>query len=390
MSPGLANLGRPRPPAPFEATGEQFSAWLGELVAHDAMALWLLDEEGPTPDRLVLAHGGADESLLNWAQGDWREDPLFERVRGGGIASGRCEQCGFAGYGEQGEASALLVSLAESTSRTSSWTLVLLRRRGEFTPAEEAIVAHTLRHFRATFDGAGGLDLPELCDGVGEPARARSLFSVDGGLLHADPTFNLLLLRAGVSPSVFAEQVDRISEQRWPEGSQRGERDFVIDLGPWPVWVVLRDVRPLADPRTEQRRVELRRIGADELPSVGVLGDERVGRTLGYVHDHFAEAPTLETIARQAHVSPFHFHRLFSRQVGVSPKRYVLMKQLQEARWRLRSRRCPIGDIAEECGFGSQAHFAAAFRKAVGVSPREFRMRCADPEGSGEGDRGGG
>jgi AraC-like DNA-binding protein len=386
MPSGAVQLGRPRPPSPFEATGEDVSSWLADLIEHDALALWLLDEEGPTPDRLLVAHGGDEEALLSWAQDGWRQDPLFASVQGGGVASMPCDRTAFSSSCTNPGASALLVRLPESTSRTASWTLLLLREAAGFTPAEQAIASHVLRHFRATFDAAGCLDLPDLCEGVGEPARARALFSVEGGLLHADPTFDLLLLRAGVSPTVFSEQLCRISEQRWPEGPERDERDFVIDLGPWPVWVVLREVRPLEDPRTEHRRIELRRIGADELPSVGALSDERVGRTLGYIHDHYFEAPTLETIAKVAHVSPFHFHRLFSRQVGVSPKRYVLMKQLQEARWRLRSRRCPIGTVAEECGFGSQAHFAAAFRKAVGVSPREFRTRCADAGENGESD----
>src|SRR5690606_30298086 len=101
---------------------------------------------------------------------------------------------------------------------------------------------------------------------------------------------------------------------------------------------------------------------------VGVVPDLRIARALGYIHDHFAESPSLNDVANAVHISPFHFHRLFSKVVGVTPKQYVLQKQIQVARWLLRSRNMPISRIAEETGFASHGHFTSTFRRFVGAS----------------------
>jgi AraC family transcriptional regulator len=73
-------------------------------------------------------------------------------------------------------------------------------------------------------------------------------------------------------------------------------------------------------------------------------------------------------------MSPYHFQRMFTRQIGVSPARYVTMKRLQVARWLLRATRAPIGRIATAVGFAGQAHFASAFRRATGLTPRDYRL----------------
>ena len=87
-----------------------------------------------------------------------------------------------------------------------------------------------------------------------------------------------------------------------------------------------------------------------------------------------AEAPlTLETLAGLANLSVFHFARLFKSAKGVSPYQYVLNWKIRRARQLLRAGDLPLADISDALGFASPASFSAAFKRAVGRSPREFQ-----------------
>jgi len=108
---------------------------------------------------------------------------------------------------------------------------------------------------------------------------------------------------------------------------------------------------------------------------LGVVEDERIALAVAYLHDHYHLASSLAQIAEVVHISPFHFHRLFTRQVGLSPKHYLQHKQLQVARWLLRTSRMPVGEIAARIGFASHGHFTSTFHRIVGASPTDYRER---------------
>ena len=85
----------------------------------------------------------------------------------------------------------------------------------------------------------------------------------------------------------------------------------------------------------------------------------------------------LEKASGQAGLSPFHFLRLFTRVLGVTPHQYLVRSRLRRAARMLtdltdNSR--PISDIAYESGFGDLSNFIRSFHRAAGVSPREFRQ----------------
>jgi AraC family transcriptional regulator len=78
-------------------------------------------------------------------------------------------------------------------------------------------------------------------------------------------------------------------------------------------------------------------------------------------------------IARQAGVHPVHLARVFRRCMGITPGDYVRQRRLAHARTLLVETRLPQSEIAQTCGFVDQSHFATAFRRAFGVTPRTFR-----------------
>jgi len=72
---------------------------------------------------------------------------------------------------------------------------------------------------------------------------------------------------------------------------------------------------------------------------------------------------SLLTLPRQAHVSPFHFARLFRVTVGVSLHQFVLRLRLERAVRFMKARKMPLAQIAVQCGFHDQPHFTRAFQR---------------------------
>lgn len=82
----------------------------------------------------------------------------------------------------------------------------------------------------------------------------------------------------------------------------------------------------------------------------------------------------LESAAKAAGLSPFHFLRVFANVLGVTPHQYVVRSRLRHAARLLSDGSQAITDIALEVGFGDLSNFVNTFRRAAGVSPRRFRQ----------------
>ena len=82
----------------------------------------------------------------------------------------------------------------------------------------------------------------------------------------------------------------------------------------------------------------------------------------------------LEDIARQALISPFHFLRLFSSVLGVTPHQYLLRSRLRRAARQLADDDKAVTDIAYDVGFSDLSNFVRTFHRAAGVSPLKFRQ----------------
>jgi AraC-like DNA-binding protein len=82
----------------------------------------------------------------------------------------------------------------------------------------------------------------------------------------------------------------------------------------------------------------------------------------------------LDATAAQAELSPFHFLRLFSGVLGVTPHQYLVRSRLRHAARLLADDERPVTDVAYDVGFGDLSNFVRTFHRAAGVSPRAFRQ----------------
>lgn len=98
-------------------------------------------------------------------------------------------------------------------------------------------------------------------------------------------------------------------------------------------------------------------------------------RVLDYIATHFSQNISLEDMAKQAGISPYHFSRLFKRTVGESPHQFVMAYRVEQARKMLQDITRPMIDIAHACGFADQAHFSRVFKQLQGETPNQWRKR---------------
>ena len=84
---------------------------------------------------------------------------------------------------------------------------------------------------------------------------------------------------------------------------------------------------------------------------------------------------TIERLAEEARLSPYHFLRVFEAIAGVTPHQYIRRMRLRDAAARLAASRMKISDVALDCGFGDVSNFNRAFRGEFGMSPRQWMRR---------------
>jgi len=95
----------------------------------------------------------------------------------------------------------------------------------------------------------------------------------------------------------------------------------------------------------------------------------RIGVGLELMHSASDRPLTVEEIAREACLSPFHFHRLFSAYTGETPHRYLRRLRLERARAILRTGTASVVEVAQWCGFESVTSFSTAFRREFNTPP---------------------
>jgi AraC family transcriptional regulator len=100
---------------------------------------------------------------------------------------------------------------------------------------------------------------------------------------------------------------------------------------------------------------------------------ERINRVIDYIAEHLEEPLPLERLAKLAHFSPFHFHRIFTILVGESVHAFTHRLRLEKAVLVMKhAPRTTLTNIALRSGFASSSDFSRAFKQAYGFSPRQF------------------
>lgn len=114
-------------------------------------------------------------------------------------------------------------------------------------------------------------------------------------------------------------------------------------------------------------------IPQDEGGWLAGLGDPHVGRALRLLHADPARDWTLACLAREVGVSRSVLAERFTRSVGMAPMTYLANWRMQSAAAMLSAGPVPLGQVAADVGYDSEAAFSRAFKRCTGVSPAHWR-----------------
>ena len=100
----------------------------------------------------------------------------------------------------------------------------------------------------------------------------------------------------------------------------------------------------------------------------------KIRRCLDYIDRHLHEPVRLADLAEVAGLSEDYLSKLFKKHVGKTVRDYIMEQRLEAAKAMLRGK-CDPKRIAYDLGFCSQTYFIACFRKAYGITPRQYAAR---------------
>jgi transcriptional regulator GlxA family with amidase domain len=107
--------------------------------------------------------------------------------------------------------------------------------------------------------------------------------------------------------------------------------------------------------------------------AVQAADHEPIRELLVWIVEHPSDDLSVETLARRVAMSPRHFARVFAREVGTTPARYVETVRVEAARRRLEESSHGVDAIADTCGFGTAETMRRAFLRTLRVAPSAYR-----------------
>ncbi len=100
---------------------------------------------------------------------------------------------------------------------------------------------------------------------------------------------------------------------------------------------------------------------------------ERIASAISYIQKNFKSQPNLDEIAREIHLSPYHFQRLFTEWAGTTPKKFLQYISLEYAKKMLEEKSSSLFDTAIETGLSGTSRLHDLFINIEGMTPGEYK-----------------
>ncbi|MBX2853275.1 MAG: AraC family transcriptional regulator [Phycisphaeraceae bacterium] len=246
--------------------------------------------------------------------------------------------------------------------RLGSWTFVADPGSDGFSGKQQELLDLVLLRWHNAFMSGPGIK------------GGHVLLDTDHRLVTADLTTQTWLVGQGDALDGLLDQMTRVVAQRFDSITPYEPIELILGYRERSVWIRLTHSRT-ADDEHGGCYGELRLIPRNEVPTFEHIEDARIARSLGFLDTHYSQNPDLRELADSVELSIYHLHRLFSEHIGMSPKQYLVARQLQVAKWYLGSTNIPVGEVADMAGFSSSGHFSTTFQRLTQVKPVQFRER---------------
>ena len=118
---------------------------------------------------------------------------------------------------------------------------------------------------------------------------------------------------------------------------------------------------------------ELSQYNIYENSSYSTFCEQKIHQICHYIHTHYFEPLSLESLSRQFFISPCYLSHQFKNVTGYTLTRYIQMTRICNAQYMLQNTDKAISVLATECGFNSFSQFNRIFQNLCGQSPSSFR-----------------
>ncbi|MCB0280399.1 MAG: methylated-DNA--[protein]-cysteine S-methyltransferase [Calditrichaeota bacterium] len=98
-----------------------------------------------------------------------------------------------------------------------------------------------------------------------------------------------------------------------------------------------------------------------------------IEQTIHYLTANFKEQPSLDDLAKQVHLSPFHFQRIFTEWAGISPKKFLQFITIEHAKKMLHNESATLFDVAYESGLSGSGRLHDLFITIEAMTPGDYK-----------------
>lgn len=99
----------------------------------------------------------------------------------------------------------------------------------------------------------------------------------------------------------------------------------------------------------------------------------QIKELLAEIENNPSQTLTVQKLAKSIGMSASHFEHFFTREVGISPLKYIKNLRLQKVCELLETTELSVKEIRAKVGISRQSHFFRDFKKKFGVTPTEYR-----------------
>jgi LacI family transcriptional regulator len=130
-----------------------------------------------------------------------------------------------------------------------------------------------------------------------------------------------------------------------------------------------------ADVPVTTRLIEPLGVAARQSTDVVAVADARVSAAVRFIREHAASGIDVADVLRAVPMSRTLLERKFRQLIGHSPHEHILRVRVERVKALLATTELAVGAIAERVGVAHPEYLSVAFRRATGLSPREYRTR---------------
>lgn len=114
-------------------------------------------------------------------------------------------------------------------------------------------------------------------------------------------------------------------------------------------------------------------LGPEKRMEKNRVSSERLTAAVAYMDSHYGEKLLVEDLAKQTYLSKYHFIRVFTEYIGVSPYEYLTSIRISRAKELLNTTGYPLEVIAQQVGFGDSKALIRRFKQMTGMTPNRYR-----------------